>query len=85
MPVQQELLQDNYLPGLNHLFSEVAAAVMSAKERGESGIDVCVPTRESAKAAAAIFNQTDVKASVQGNEAVRLHVVWQSEAAQFLG
>ncbi|MCH9047087.1 MAG: hypothetical protein IIA40_13400 [SAR324 cluster bacterium] len=58
---------------------------MAAKERGESGIDVWVPTREPAKAAAAIFNQTDVKASVKGNEAVRLHPKWVSGIAQFSG
>ncbi len=85
MPVQQELLEDNYLPGLNRLFIYVAAAAMAAKERGESGIDVWVPTRELAKAAAANFNQTDVRASVQGNEAVRLHLKWVSGTAQFLG
>lgn len=77
--MQQELLQDNSLPGLNRLFIYVAAAVMAAKERGESAIDVWVPTREPAKAAAAIFNQTDVRAPVQGNEAVGLHIEWDSE------
>ncbi len=60
MLVRHELLQDNYLPGLNRLFIEGAAAVMWAKLGGESGIDVWVPTREPAKAAVAIFNQTDV-------------------------
>jgi len=58
---------------------------MPAKEREESGIDVWVLTREPAKAAAAIFNQTDVRASVQGNEAVRLHPKWVSGTAQFSG
>lgn len=85
MPVQQELLQDNYLPGLNRLFIYVAAAAMAAKERGESSIDVWVSTREPAKAAAPIFNQTDGRASVQGNEAVRLHLKWVSGTAQFSG
>ncbi len=85
MPVQQELLQDKDLPGLDRLFIEVPAAAMAAKERGESGIDVWVPTPDLAEAAAANFNQTDVRASVQGNEAVRLHLKWVSGTAQFLG
>ncbi len=56
---------------------------MAAKETGESGIDVWVPTRELAKAGAAIFNQTDVRATVQQNGMLRLHIEWVSETAQF--
>lgn len=40
MRVRQELLQDKDLPSLNTLFLEVVAAVMAAKDRGETGIGV---------------------------------------------
>ena len=56
---------------------------MAAKERGATGIDVWVPTPNLAEAAAAIFNQTDVRATVQQNGMLRLHIEWDSETAQF--